>query len=332
MQNSQSSPPGGQVFSGVVRRDAIEDMSAAVSNFFDLRAEQLEPGPMQCQIDFVAAGNTFFYLEEYPLHTRLTGELLHNRFGFAVPVQGPSLQYSGEQMDKCRLASAITGEEMDVYAPGGLKQFVVLLDHARLLALADDAGLPPETQRALRSGRQSMPLAAKPQAVAALGQRLLRLLKQAASGQLALDAQSLQDWLYAETIAMLEVNEAPLGRPPAAVLVRRALEVADAQRGPVPIAQLCTLLRVGPRTLENAFKSVTGITPHAFFLRRRLNKARSSLLSHDADVARVTDIATGLGFSELGRFAVRYRQMFGESPSETLKRRAATVSMTPVRK
>jgi AraC-like DNA-binding protein len=72
---------------------------------------------------------------------------------------------------------------------------------------------------------------------------------------------------------------------------------------------------------------VTGVTPHAFLLRHRLNKARSALLSKDADLVRVTDVALELGFSELGRFAVRYRQMFGESPSETLRRRSAVVAV-----
>lgn len=152
MQNSQGIPGGGQVFSGVVRRDAIEDMSAAVSSFFDLDAVQLEPGPMKCQIDFVAAGDTFFYLEHYPLRTHLNGELLHNRFGFAVPLEGPSVKFAGESMEHSRLASAITGEEFDLHAAGGLKQCVVLLEHRRLLGLAEEFGLPAEIQRALEPG------------------------------------------------------------------------------------------------------------------------------------------------------------------------------------
>ena len=320
MQTSHPGGPAQQILSGVIRRDAVEDMSAAVSNFFDLQAVQLEPGSMQCRIDFIAAGNTFMYLENYPRRTHLTGELLHNRFGLAIPVAGPSLKFSGEQMDHCRLASAMTGEEMDVFAPGGLKQFVVLLDHARLLSMADEAGLPVDVQRALRRGRSTMPLVAKPHAVASLSQRLQHMLHLAAVGELSMDAAYFEDWLYGEALSILDVKDVPCGRPPAAVLVRRAVEISESHGGPVRIANLCSALRVSPGTLENAFKTVTGVTPHVFFLRRRLNQARSVLLSEDPAQRKVTEIALSLGFSELGRFAVRYREMFGESPSETLRR------------
>jgi AraC-like DNA-binding protein len=317
-----------QVFSGVLRREAIEDMAGAVRQFFDLEAVQLEPGACRCQIDFVAAGNTFFYREHYPVRTHLVGELLHNRFGFAVPMQGPSLKFSGEEMDRCRLASAMTGEEMDVFAPGGLKQFVVLLDHARLLDLADQAGLPINVQRALRSGRATMPLIAKPRAVAAFSEGLHEVIQQGVSGSLRLGADYLEDWVYGQALAILDVKEVAPGRPPAAVLVRRAIEIADAQGGPVRIAQLCGALRVSPSSLEGAFKSITGVAPHAFFLRRRLTHARCVLLRENPAQRKVTDVATELGFSELGRFAVRYREMFGETPSETLKRSGkASVSL-----
>jgi len=322
---SANSANASQVFSGVLRREAIEDMAGAVRQFFDLEAVQLEPGSVRCQIDFVAAGNTFFYREHYPVRTHLTGELLHNRFGFAVPAQGPSLKFSGEEMDQCRLASAITGEQMDVFAPGGLEQFVILLDHARLLDLADQAGLPVNIQRALRSGRATMPLLVKPRAVAAFSRELQKVVQDGVSGRLRVGADYLEDWVYGQALAILDVREVAHGRPPAAVLVRRAIEIADAQGGPVRIAQLCGALRVSPSSLESAFKSITGVTPHAFFLRRRLTQARSVLLRGNPAQRKVTDVATELGFSELGRFAVRYREMFGETPSQTLKRSNVSV-------
>jgi AraC family ethanolamine operon transcriptional activator len=313
-----------QVFSGVLHRNAIEDMAAAVHNFFDLHAVQLEVGQCRCQLDFVAAGSVFAYHEHYAVRTHLTGELLHNRFGFALPVQGPNLKFAGEEMESSRLASAMTGEEMDVYAAAGLKQFVVLLDHERLLRLADEAGLPFEVQRALRRGRETMPLVARPQAVASLSQRLQHVLRLAAVGDLQVGAEQFEEWIYGQALAIVDVSDQPAGRPPGAALVRRSIEVADANVGPVPVATLCRVLRVSPSTLENAFKTVTGVTPHAFFLRRRLNQARSVLLREDPLERRVTDIASELGFSELGRFAVRYREMFGESPSQTLRRNTAT--------
>jgi AraC-like DNA-binding protein len=51
-----------------------------------------------------------------------------------------------------------------------------------------------------------------------------------------------------------------------------------------------------------------------------LNRARQALLASDSEEDKVTAIAAKLGFTELGRFAVRYRELFGESPSETLHR------------
>ena len=320
MQKPQAASARSQVLSGVIRRDAIEDMAGAVRQFFNLEAVQLEPGACRCQIDFIAAGNTFLYREHYPLRTHLSGELLHNRFGFAIPDQGPSLKFAGEEMDGCRLASAMTGEEMDVFAAGGLRQFVILLDHSRLIALADQAGLPREVQRALLPGRSTMPLVARPQAVAALGCCLRERLRAAAAGDLRMDGADFEDWVYAEVLSMLDVKDAPLGNPPAAVLVRRATELVDAQGGMLRIAHLCSLLRVSPGTLGNAFRSIAGVTPHTFFLRRKLNKARSLLLQADPGEQRVTSVASDLGFTEFGRFSVRYRQMFGETPSQTLQR------------
>ncbi len=304
-------------------------MAGAVRQFFDLQPVQLEPGRFHCQIDFVAAGSTFFYREQYPLRTHLTGELLGNRFGLAIPQQGPGLKFLGEEMDYCRLASAMTGEEMDVHASRGLKQFVLLMDHERLLTMAEETGLSSPVQRALQPGRSTMPLVAKPQAVAALSRGLGDLLRRAAVGELLMDAGTLEDWIYSETLSILDVAEAPLGRPSAAVLVRRATEIVDAQRGSLRIAALCRTLRVSLSTLENAFRNVAGVGPHAFFTRRRLSQARSVLLREDPGQRRVTEIAGELGFSELGRFAVRYREMFGEKPSDTLRRQTGTLIAMP---
>jgi AraC family ethanolamine operon transcriptional activator len=59
--------------------------------------------------------------------------------------------------------------------------------------------------------------------------------------------------------------------------------------------------------------------PPARYLRiLRLNAARRALLSGRA--GSVTAAATDFGFFHFGRFARDYRGLFGEAPSETMRR------------
>ena len=53
---------------------------------------------------------------------------------------------------------------------------------------------------------------------------------------------------------------------------------------------------------------------------RRMHLARRALAAATSDGLTVTGVAADYGFGELGRFAVEYRTLFGESPSLTLKR------------
>jgi AraC-like DNA-binding protein len=70
-----------------------------------------------------------------------------------------------------------------------------------------------------------------------------------------------------------------------------------------------------------------GMGPIRFLTLRRMHLVRRALLAADASSATVTYIATDHGFWELGRFSVAYRALFGESPSETLRRPAERIAM-----
>src|ERR1700733_9523274 len=60
-----------------------------------------------------------------------------------------------------------------------------------------------------------------------------------------------------------------------------------------------------------------GVSPTQYLVLRGMHAVRRSLLKGDPAMARVTTIATEHGFWELGRFAHKYRQIFGETPSKT---------------
>ena len=73
------------------------------------------------------------------------------------------------------------------------------------------------------------------------------------------------------------------------------------------------------RSLINAFQAVTGCSPMAYFKRERLSGVRQALQHPQPTRTRVIDVATAWGFWHMGHFTADYREMFGESPSETLR-------------
>jgi len=88
---------------------------------------------------------------------------------------------------------------------------------------------------------------------------------------------------------------------------------------PIRLEQLAQIAGVRPRTLETHFKMFLGTTPLGWVRRMRLARARQELVNADLQTS-VTDIALANGFSQLGRFSVQYRELFGELPSTTAKR------------
>jgi transcriptional regulator GlxA family with amidase domain len=105
-------------------------------------------------------------------------------------------------------------------------------------------------------------------------------------------------------------------------MVARADKVMRANLDrPFLISMICKSIGVGHRTLSRAFRGAEGTTPSRYIHQLRLTEARKALMSANAAVETVTEIALRFGFRELGRFAVAYRRKFGESPSTTLRRR-----------
>jgi transcriptional regulator GlxA family with amidase domain len=103
-------------------------------------------------------------------------------------------------------------------------------------------------------------------------------------------------------------------------IVERAEQLLrDRPDEPLLIADLSLLVGVSERGLRNAFKAVRGMSPKRCVIHDRLNQARRALCDPHAIRATVTDIATEHGFFELGRFAGRYKAVFGETPSATLR-------------
>lgn len=90
---------------------------------------------------------------------------------------------------------------------------------------------------------------------------------------------------------------------------------------PLTAAALAEAAYVSERTLFEGFQREFGLTPMAYVRRFRLERAREALIEAGADDGTtVAEISLRHGFGHLGRFAASYRERYGESPSETLRR------------
>jgi AraC-like DNA-binding protein len=104
------------------------------------------------------------------------------------------------------------------------------------------------------------------------------------------------------------------------IIIRRFREMLDANSlMPLSMPQTGQAIGTSARNLRLACQTHLGVSPTQYLLLRRMQLARRALRQADPEVTGVTTVATGLGFWELGRFSVRYRQIFGESPSTTLR-------------
>ena len=104
--------------------------------------------------------------------------------------------------------------------------------------------------------------------------------------------------------------------------VARAAELLEDLPGePWTVVRLATEVHLSVRALQYGFKRDFDMPPMAYLKRVRLRHAHQALRASYPEITTVAAVARELGFLHLGRFAAVYRKAFGESPSETLRRR-----------
>ncbi len=88
---------------------------------------------------------------------------------------------------------------------------------------------------------------------------------------------------------------------------------------PITIEHLVAVSGVSGRALFDGFKRFRNTSPMAHLRACRMRRVREALLKPTPDTT-VSRLAQDWGFFELGRFAGQYRKLYGETPSETLRR------------
>jgi AraC family ethanolamine operon transcriptional activator len=107
---------------------------------------------------------------------------------------------------------------------------------------------------------------------------------------------------------------------------RRAILVQEAEAfmqahldEPITLEAICKAVKTSKSALSYGFQEIFGLSPMAYLKTVRLHGVWRALKASDPAQTTVIGIANRYGFWHMGHFSRDYRQMFGESPSETLK-------------
>ena len=104
-------------------------------------------------------------------------------------------------------------------------------------------------------------------------------------------------------------------------IIRQSIDFLKANSyKPIHVIELCSALNVKIRTLYYAFQEFYGISPIRYLKMLRYARARRDLIIADPGKTTVTDVAARWHFWHFGRFSIEYRNLYGESPSETLNK------------
>lgn len=188
------------------------------------------------------------------------------------------------------------------------------LDPDVFRAVAAEAGAEPERLEVLNAVAVRDPL---------LEQTGMALLEE-------LDSGGPADRLYAESLAqVLAVHllrrHSSLGRGPSrgldpertGRLSRTSLRavtdyVGDNLSGNLSLGEIADAANLSPYHFARAFKRSTGLSPHQYVLRRRIERAKDLLRNTDLPVG---EVSRRVGFASPSHFSQQFRRIVGAAPS-----------------
>ncbi|MDO0947450.1 helix-turn-helix domain-containing protein [Chromohalobacter israelensis] len=245
------------------------------------------------------------------------GELENASISFSVPLSEPTapLVCQGKTYPHPGVLALSKGELPEIKVPAGLELLCLSMDSLCLVELLDDpeAGIEQSLEAPC-----FMPI---PDGY----RNLARLFEFTCHSRLLHDYTAvrceLRDDFLSQMLVCLERGEVEKITASARKrVVDRARDfIVSNEDDAMTILTLCRAIGVSRRKLQYCFQDCLGVSPVTYIRLYRLNEVHKSLLN-GTETTHVQDEAARRGFYHLGRFSVEYRRLFGERPSETLRR------------
>jgi AraC family ethanolamine operon transcriptional activator len=307
-----------------LERHAFEDATQQAAAFDGWAVEyaQLSAGSFKGAFRNVDLGGVELILEEANQVLAQSGSVRPGTMVFGVPLSDqPDMYFNGRPWHRA-IATSRGGREFGVRAAGSA-MLLVSIDQSLLAQRLTQQG------RALVDPfRHGLTFIDHPDLV----QRFTHVASEAMAQchNPLFQTTHTQSWLdMRERLIMLVLDlfEACDGRQRLTLAEQNKVSVVHRARQfineridqPLQVIDICEALVLSRRTLQQSFQDVLGINPQSYLRAHRLTGARHDLLQGGRGV-QIKDVVARWGFWHLSRFSAEYRALFGELPSDTLKR------------
>lgn len=109
--------------------------------------------------------------------------------------------------------------------------------------------------------------------------------------------------------------------------LRRARDHADRHFAePLDLEQLAAVAALSKHHFHRLFTATYGLTPAAYLSERRIERAQDLLRTANLTV---TEVCFAVGFSSLGSFSSRFKEIVGETPSAFQRRYGGSAPRIP---
>lgn len=310
------------VYSQIHSRDA--NMAARALLGWKQEYDQLDGGEFCSSLEHISGAGMQLFRECFNLPVSQSATMPDNCISVVVPLDLSAQGNSDQARNICANGITLLPYEGDVFwVCGQTSDYVVVslsVDLLKHLLCDDDLNALMQAQR---SYAFNLPVKHLQQ----LQCLLLSVLNDYRQGCVTdlfsaeLQQRSLQHALVGSLLDLyVHQHESgnkewrPLGNQHHYIVRESIAYISQDENQSAGVLDICKALNVPRRTLNYSFERVTGMAPSRYLRSLRLNRARREILASSEPIGT---IAERFGFSHAGYFGKEYRQLFGESASQT---------------
>jgi AraC family transcriptional regulator, ethanolamine operon transcriptional activator len=317
-----------------LKLDVFDDfhVHGASAPEWNQRYLQVSPGVMRSSLAEVTTDSIHVFRKWMSERVIQQGCLPNDKICFAIPLGKfagtPRMQ--GHEMHGDSIVVLRSGDEFTLQRPKGMELMAVTFELDEFRRLSEERPWTPSA-RALLS-RSVLRAPGRP--IRRLRYDLLALFNQTPTTDPckseAIKDQSVSRGVFEALCELfngaVDARQA-VGSASASFIVAQCHRmVAGSGDSPPSVEELCLRLRTSRRTMQNSFRQVADATPVHYLRCARLNAVRRQLMSTRAVDLNIAQAAADRGFNHLSHFAQRYKALFGELPSQTMRGRTCVSS------